>query len=107
MINFKVCPRCSGDVLEYFPADSEMALYINYGWRLRTSPRTYPSRSRLTWRCVTSKTDTSATSLVAGAPRPISEVTRWTPLTLQTGRIDPNRTSYTPAAPPPCVVGVP
>ena len=56
MIDFKVCLRCNGDVLEYFPADSERALYINCGWRPRTYPRTYPSRSRLTRGCVTSKT---------------------------------------------------
>ena len=33
MIDFRACPRCNGDVLEYFPADSERALCINCGWR--------------------------------------------------------------------------
>ncbi len=38
MIDFRACPRCSGDVLEYYPADSERALCINCGWRAPDVP---------------------------------------------------------------------
>lgn len=38
MIDFRACPRCNGDVLEYFPADSERALCINCGWRAPDVP---------------------------------------------------------------------
>ena len=107
MTDFRACPRCNYDVLEYFPADSERALRINCGWRALDVPEDVSEQVKAHMGCVTSKTATSVTSLVARAPRPVSEVTRWTPLTLQTGRIKPNRTPYTPAAPPPCVVGVP
>ena len=33
MIGFKGCPRCGGDVLEYFPPDGDRILCINCGWR--------------------------------------------------------------------------
>lgn len=38
MIDFRACPRCNYDVLEYFPADSERALCINCGWRALDVP---------------------------------------------------------------------
>ena len=38
MIDFRAYPRCNGDVLEYFPADSESALCINCGWRAPDVP---------------------------------------------------------------------
>jgi hypothetical protein len=101
MINFRACARCNGDVLEYFPADPTRGHFAStvVGAR-RKSPRTYPSRSRLTRGCVTSKTPTRGTSLAARAPRPVYEA-------LRTARIEPNRTAYAPAALPPCVVAVP